>query len=78
MARKRAPEHDWICQRCECPCEPPVPDAKHVGGGQGMRACKREPTPILRRDFEANMQESVQAAMDALAGRLTVTRDRGL
>lgn len=72
MARKRSPEHDWICRVCECPCDPPVVDAKHVGGGQGMRACGRPPRPVLRSVFEADQREFVRAASEAIAGRLTV------
>ena len=51
MARKRAPEHDYICMRCGCPCE--ADGSKHVGGGQGMKACGKPPVPILRGQLEA-------------------------
>ena len=64
MGRKREPRYDWVCRRCECPCTPPSADLKHVGGGQGMRACRRQPVPVLRRDLEA---EFAEAAADALA-----------
>jgi hypothetical protein len=50
MARKRSPEHDYICQRCGCPCD--AGGTKHLGGGQGMRACRFAPDPILRSEHE--------------------------
>lgn len=53
MARKRNPEHDYICIRCGCPSTMPGPDAKHIGGGRGMRACRKPPHVMLRRDYEA-------------------------
>lgn len=56
MARKRAPEHDWVCQRCGCPCNPPGHIQQvHVGGGQGMKACSLAPQPILRSVMEAEI-----------------------
>lgn len=51
MARKRAPERDWICLRCGCPCE--EDGSRHLGGGRGMRACSRAPRPVLRSALEA-------------------------
>lgn len=51
MARKRSPEHDYICIRCGCPCD--AAGTRHLGGGQGMRACKKPPHPMLRSQFEA-------------------------
>lgn len=60
MGRKRAPENDWICQRCGCPCMPAgVQRQRHIGGGQGMRACRAEPDPILRTDYEREVAEAV-------------------
>lgn len=53
MARKRAPEHDYICRRCGCPCD--EGGTKHLGGGQGMRACKRPPDPVLRSEYDADI-----------------------
>lgn len=56
MGRKRAPEHDWVCRGCRCPCEPPgVPPARHVGGGQGMKACAGPALPVLRSDLDAEL-----------------------
>lgn len=55
MARKRSPEYDYICTRCGCPAE--GDGSRHLGGGRGMRACKKQagqPLPVqLRREFEA-------------------------
>lgn len=51
MARKRSPEYDYICQRCGCACD--EAGTRHLGGGQNMRACRRDPDPILRSEFEA-------------------------
>lgn len=59
MARKRAPEHDYICQRCGCACE--ADGSRHLGGGQGMRACKFPPDPILRSEAEAEAGAIVAA-----------------
>lgn len=67
MGRKRAPEHDWICLRCLCPCGP-VP-GKHVGGGQNRRACKGPSRPILRRDYEASMAAEAKAVVAAVRER---------
>jgi hypothetical protein len=57
MARKRSPENDWICQRCGCPCD----WQRHLGGGQGMRACRFPPDPILRGEAEAEAAALVAA-----------------
>lgn len=65
MGRKRPPEHDYICIRCGCPSSPPGPDAKHIGGGQGMRACKSAPHVMLRSEFDA----MIAADMAALRAR---------
>lgn len=51
MARKRAPEDDYICQRCGCACD--QYGDKHVGGGQNMKACEKPQHPILRSEYEA-------------------------
>lgn len=66
MGRKREPGFDWVCRRCECPCTPPGPGGKHVGGGQGMRACRREPVPVLRRDLEAELGQAAAAVVAAI------------
>lgn len=62
MSRKRAPEHDWICRRCLCPCMPPGhPEQRHIGGGQGMKACKLGADPILRSEHDAEVSAVVGA-----------------
>jgi hypothetical protein len=61
MARKRSPEHDYICQRCGCACD--EYGTKHLGGGQGMRACRRTPDPILRSEHEREAAELVQSLL---------------
>lgn len=66
MGRKRAPEHDWICLRCTCPCNPPGAEPRHLGGGQDMRACRKPPVPILRSEYEADMEQLAAAAVKAL------------
>jgi hypothetical protein len=60
MGRKREPDHDWVCRRCGCPCVMPgtTRTGKHVGGGQGMRACNQA-EPVLRRDLEHEAQQVV-------------------
>lgn len=55
MARKRQPHNDWICLRCGCPCD--QAGSRHLGGGQGMRSCKKSPVPMLRSALEAETQE---------------------
>jgi hypothetical protein len=57
MARKRSPEHDFICQRCGCACD--EAGTRHLGGGQGMRACKKPPMPKLRSEVEAEARAIV-------------------
>lgn len=64
MARKRSPDHDWICRRCGCPCD--MDGTRHVGGGQGMKACRWDPDPVLRSVFEAE----IAADMAAIVNRL--------
>lgn len=65
MARKRSPEHDWLCLRCECPCNPPWHSQQvHVGGGQNRKACRKAPNPILRADYDAMIAEMASAARD--------------
>lgn len=65
MARKRSPEHDWICRRCGCACTMPgAPEPRHVGGGQGLRACRWAPDPVLRADHEAEAAAVVAALLD--------------
>lgn len=59
MARKRAPEWDFICLRCGCPCD--EFGTRHEGGGQGMKACGYPPNPILRSAWEAEAAEIVAA-----------------
>lgn len=61
MARKRAPEHDYICQRCGCPCD--QFGTRHLGGGQNMKACKKPPNPILRSVYEAEAKAVVQGIL---------------
>lgn len=61
MARKRSPEHDYICRRCGCPCD----FTKHIGGGQGMRACGQAPDVVLRSAYEAE----IKADLEAIFGR---------
>ena len=53
MSRKRPPEHDYICLRCGCACNPS--GDRHLGGGPGMRACGLPPRPVLRSDWEAEV-----------------------
>ena len=57
MARKRSPEHDFICQRCGCACD--ESGTRHLGGGPGMRACRFPPDPILRAQFERETAAAV-------------------
>lgn len=67
MARKRSPEHDYICKVCTCPCD--QYGSRHLGGGQNMRACKGPPQPVLRSEWESMVAEFVAGAMDALRRR---------
>jgi hypothetical protein len=60
MGRKRAPQHDWICIRCGCPCE--ADGSRHLGGGQGMRSCKKSPRPMLRAEFEEMIRADLRSA----------------
>jgi hypothetical protein len=62
MARKRAADNDWICQRCGCPCD--AAGERHLGGGQGMRACKWPPDPILRSVAEAEAAAIIRGLRD--------------
>jgi hypothetical protein len=62
MARKRAPEHDYICQRCGCACD--RYGTKHVGGGQNMKACNKPPDPILRSVYEAEARAVVDSILN--------------
>lgn len=57
MARKRTPDHDYICRRCGCPCGPQP--GKHLGGGQGMKACRGPSDPVLRSVYEAEIAEDI-------------------
>jgi hypothetical protein len=67
MARKRPAEYDFICRRCECPCDGPyVRDPKHLGGGQNRRACRKPPLPVLRSEYEAEMAAFVDAVQHSL------------
>lgn len=66
MGRKRSPENDYICQRCGCPCD--HDGSRHLGGGKGMRACRKQPNPILRAVHEA---EAAAIVADLRAGRLS-------
>jgi hypothetical protein len=59
MARKRPPEFDYICERCGCPCD----FRRHLGGGQGMRACKGPVRPVLRSVYEAEIAQAVSHAL---------------
>jgi hypothetical protein len=59
MGRKRQPHNDWICMRCGCPCD--QAGTKHLGGGQGMRSCKKSPVPVLRSVLEAESALIVQS-----------------
>ncbi len=61
MGRKRSPEYDYICIRCGCAASPPGPGAKHVGGGQNMRACRKPPMIRLRSEWEAELAEDLKA-----------------
>lgn len=64
MARKRAPEHDYVCTRCGCPCGPY--GGKHLGGGtKGMRACDQA-APRLRSEWEAELAADAKAAAEAI------------
>lgn len=67
MARKRSPEHDYVCTVCGCPSEPPGPGARHVGGGRGMRAC-RQARPMLRSEWQAVLDEFARDAAAAIRG----------
>jgi len=67
MARKRSPEHDFICRRCGCPCD--AAGRKHIGGGQGMKACGSRPDVILRSDYEAQIAADMQYIRSLLRRR---------
>lgn len=70
MGRKRSPEHDWICLRCECPCNPPWhSQQRHLGGGQNRKACRKPPNPILRADYDAMMAEMAAQAREWIRER---------
>lgn len=74
MGRKRAPEHDWICAVCECPCNP-TPGG-HIGGGQNRRACKGPSRPVLRADHEAMLAQASREAVEAIAWARARWRER--
>lgn len=76
MARKRAPEHDYICIRCGCPCDPG--GTKHIGGGQGMRACKQKPHAMLRSEWEAEVEAVVAGLRAHRRGRGSAPAPPGL
>jgi hypothetical protein len=58
MARKRAPEDDYICQVCQCACD--RFGKKHLGGGDAYhRACGKPPVPILRTEWNAMIKAEV-------------------
>jgi hypothetical protein len=59
MARKRSPEHDYICIRCGCPCD--AGGTRHLGGGRGMRACKNTPHVMLRSEYDAMIAADMAA-----------------
>lgn len=66
MARKRSADHDWICMRCGCPCNPsPGP---HIGGGQNMKACAGPSDPILRSVYEAEISAVVAGLRQRTGG----------
>lgn len=64
--RKRAPENDYVCERCSLPCDPQ--GERHLGGiGTGKPACRR-PRPILRAVYEARVQKArIARTMEAAA-----------
>ena len=64
MGRKRSPENDWICQRCWCPCT--ADGARHVGGGQGMKACAKPQHVVLRSVLEAEMRTALAEHRDRM------------
>jgi hypothetical protein len=66
MARKRSPEYDYICKRCLCACNDARPPRHISGGSADFTACKKEPMPILRRDWEAGIKANVAAMRDRI------------
>lgn len=63
MARKRAPENDYICIRCGGAVDGPWAGAKHVSGGavRGQRACGKDPVVRLRSEWEAQQEAEAQS-----------------
>lgn len=60
MGRKRAPEDDYICMRCQCACD--QAGTKHVGGGDANHtSCGKTPNPVLRADWDAMMSADLVA-----------------
>jgi hypothetical protein len=60
MARKRAPEDDYICMRCQCACTPS--GDKHISGGDSAHtSCGKPPSPVLRADWDAMMKADLVA-----------------
>lgn len=67
MTRRRSPEYDYICRRCGCACD--SIGHRHLGGGNAtMRACRRGPDPVLRREFEREICDDVAALRDRIHG----------
>jgi hypothetical protein len=66
MARKRSPENDYLCIRCGCPCD--AAGTKHLGGGQGMKACGKKPHARLRSEWDAEMEADADAIRAILKG----------
>lgn len=77
MARRRTAEHDWICRRCLCICDPA--GTRHEGGGPGMKACGLPPLPVLRSEHSSEIAAEVRGllARRALSDRPYRARESG-
>ena len=69
MTRRRPPEADYICQRCQCACNPA--GTKHIGGGDAAHtSCGKPPIPVLRADWDAMLARDAAAVRDILSHRM--------
>lgn len=66
MGRKRSADYDYVCQVCGVACD--ISGDRHYRGGRSPRACKRA-QPMLRRDYEAWMDQMARDAVAAIRAR---------
>ena len=65
MTRKRSPEYDYVCRRCGVACE----HDRHYRNGWTKGGLCKHPTPMLRRDYEAWMDQMAKDAVAAIQAR---------